>query len=143
MSTIDEKMKKLMTQIDDSFFGNSLKSLEPKTSKAIMNDLNGAPEKYIEFLNQYGVGDLSSFFRIKYELSTPEEIYGSATEEIKDMLIFGSDIGDYLYAFDTKNNWEVVDLDTTGEIFDRYGDFETFMNTILDEIIEVNENNLI
>ena len=139
MNSIDEKMMKIMPLVDSNFFGNSLNSLEPKISEAILNDISRAPKKYIDFISKYGVGDLGSFFRINYELSTPEEIYGSTTEDIKDMLIFGSDIGDYLYAFDTKNNWEVVELDTNGEIVDRHGDFETFINTILDEIIEVNE----
>ena len=127
--------------MDDTFFGNALKDLEPETSKSIKSDLDliGAPVEYLDFLERYGVGELSSFFRIDYQLLTHNEIYGREIKELEGMLIFASDIGDYLYAFDTKNNWEVVDIDTSGEVFERYGDFETFMNSMLDDIIQANK----
>jgi len=129
-------MKIIFLRLDETFFGNALRDLEPETSKSIKSDLIGAPVEYLDFLERYGVGELSSFFRIDYQLLTHKEIYGQEIKELEGMLIFAGDIGDYLYAFDTKNNWEVVDIDTSGEVFERYGDFETFMNTILDKIIE-------
>ena len=138
MNIIDKKMNMISSKLDEVFFGNALKNMKPEISKAIKSDLAGAPKEYLNFLEQYGVGELSSFFRIDYELLDYKEIYGQKIKELEGMLIFASDIGDYLYAFDTKNNWEVVDIDTSGEVFERYGDFETFMNTILDEIIENN-----
>ena len=141
MNTINKKMKIISPKLDDTFFGNALKDLEPETSKSIKSDLDliDAPVEYLDFLERYGVGELSSFFRIDYQLLTHNEIYGREIKELEGMLIFASDIGDYLYAFDTKNNWEVVDIDTSGEVFERYGDFETFMNSMLDDIIQANK----
>lgn len=139
MSTIDSKMKTIIPNLDKEFFGNSLDSLDPKVSKLIINDLKGAPNTFLDFIRRYGVGELSSFFRIDYELLPHEKIYKREIKELEGMMIFGSDVGDYLYAFDTKNNWEVVDLDTSGTVFKKYGNFESFINKILDEIIEVDE----
>ena len=99
----------------------------------------GAPIDYREFIKLYSGQELSSIFRL-YNYPIPyQEIYGRPIKELEGMLVFASDLGEYVYAFDTKNNWEVVDIDASGKIFKRYGDFETFINQMLDEIIEVNE----
>lgn len=72
---------------------------------------------------------------------TREDIYGWSDDEFEGILIFGSDIGEYIYAFDTSHNWEVVDIDASDRLFKRYGSFETFINNILDEMIENDERN--
>jgi len=140
MYMIDKKMKKILPFLDKRFFG--LPSQE--YIQVFLNDIEKAKEKkapkeFINFLLSYGIGQLSSLFNIDSELLLPEEIYGRPIKELEGMLVFASDLGEYVYAFDTKNNWEVVDIDASGKIFKRYGDFETFINQMLDEIIEVNE----
>lgn len=140
MNTLDSKMKLIISNLDNGLFGNSLNALDSKVSKKIINDLNDAPEEFLAFISQYGVGELSSFFRIDYELIPYEKIYKRLISRLDGMMIFGSDVGDYLYAFDTKNNWEVVELDTDGEVVSRHKDFDAFMNEILDEIIEINSD---
>jgi len=138
---IDKKMEIIIPTLDMTLFGNALSDLAPNIAEAIRNDLSKAPSKYLEFLQVYGAGELSSYFRIESELVLPEKIYGRNIPELNNILIFGSDIGDYLYAFDTENNWEVVELDTSGEIFERHGNFDKFINKVLDEII--NNNSLV
>lgn len=136
MNQIDEKMKKILPYIDKDFFGNPLKNENSETLNKYSQELNMAPEKYGEFLYKYGSGELSSIFWIGDDLQNYQAIYRREIPELEGMLVFGSDLGEYVYAFDTKNNWEVVDIDASGEIFERYGDFETFLNGVLDEIIE-------
>jgi len=141
MNQIDEKMKKILPYIDKDFFGKPSKKFKNIFLEEIANcEKKKAPTSYINFLKKYGTGDLSIAFRIDSELLDYKAIYGREIPELEGMLVFGSDIGEYVYAFDTKNNWEVVDIDADGEIFERYGDFETFINTILDEIIESMKN---
>ncbi len=130
-----------MIHIDENIFG--LPSEEYKY--VFLKDIEickekNIPQEFINFLLQYGIGELSIAFRIDSEILPHQEIYGRTIKELDGMLVFGSDIGEYTYAFDTKNNWEVVDIDASGEIFERYGDFETFINKMLDEIIESIEN---
>ena len=140
MNTINKKMKNLLPFIDKKFFGNPLKDIYHRFSQEIINELNEYPKLYKDFIYKYGSGELSIIFWIDSSLKIHQEIYGRTIKELDGMLVFGSDIGEYTYAFDTKNNWEVVDIDASGEIFERYGDFETFINKILDEIIESIEN---
>jgi len=140
MNQIDEKMKKILPYIDKDFFGNPLKNIEHRLSKERIDEIKSYPKEYKEFLYKYGSGELSSFFWIESSLQNYQAIYGREIPELEGMLVFGSDMGEYVYAFDTKNNWEVVDIDADGEIFERYGDFKSFINGILDEIIESIEN---
>ena len=123
----------------------NLKSIEEKlhrigykSPEEISKSL-GAPGDYREFIKFYSGQELSNIFRLYNYPISYQEIYGRPIKELEGMLVFASDLGEYVYAFDTKNNWEVVDIDTSGKIFKRYGDFETFINQMLDEIIEVNE----
>jgi len=135
MSNIDNKMKKILPFIDEEFFGDPLKNENSEMISKYSKELNDAPKEYGNFLYKYGSGELSSFFWIGDDLQDYQKIYGRTIKELDGMLVFGSDIGEYTYAFDTKNNWEVVDIDASGEIFKRYGSFETFINQMLDEII--------
>ena len=96
----------------------------------------GCPSDYCEFIKIYSGQELSSLFRLYSFPVDYKHIFGRTIQELEGILVFGSDMGEYTYAFDTKNNWEVVDIDASGEIFERYGDFETFINMILDEAIE-------
>lgn len=96
----------------------------------------GCPNDYCDFIKIYSGQELSSIFRLYSSPIDYKLIFGRTIKELEGMLVFGSDMGEYTYAFDTKNNWEIVDIDASGEIFERYGDFETFINQILDEIIE-------
>jgi len=139
MNTIDTKMKKILPFVDKEFFGYPLKNVSKETINRYSEELNKAPKEYGDFLYKYGSGELSSFFWIGDDLKDYQEIYGRPIEELEGMLVFASDLGEYVYAFDTKNNWEVVDIDASGNIFERYGNFETFINQMLDEIIEVYE----
>jgi len=97
------------------------------------------PIDYIEFIKKFGIGlILQDILNLWIKPEDAYSVYGK--ENLKDFLIFGENLSGEMYAFDTKNNWEVVDIDADGNIVERYGDFETFINTILDEIIESMEN---
>ena len=116
-----------------------LQKIGYKNPRIISENL-GCPTSYCIFVEKYSGQELSSLLQLYSFPVEYNRIFGQNIKELDGMLIFGSDIGEYTYAFDTKNNWEVVDIDASGEIFERYGDFETFINKILDEIIESMEN---
>ncbi len=136
MDSIDKKMEKILVFLDKECFGNPLKNANDEILNKYYKELNSAPKEYINFLYEYGFGMLSSLFWIDDKIVDYKNIYGREIKELEGMYIFASDMGEYVYAFDSKNNWEVVDIDASGEVFERYGDFETFINQILDEAIE-------
>ena len=97
------------------------------------------PIDYIKFIEKFGIGlILQDILNLWIKPEDAYSVYGKGN--LKDFLIFGENLSGEMYAFDTKNNWEVVDIDADGNIVERYGDFETFINTILDEIIESMKN---
>ena len=124
-------------EMDMDTLKDKLRKIGYKSPSEVSKAL-GCPDSFCEFIDAYSGQELSSSFRLYSSPISYEAVYAREIKALEGMLIFASDIGDYLYAFDTKNNWEVVDIDTDGEVFERYGNFETFMNTILDEIIESN-----
>jgi len=122
--------------MDMNLIEKKLSKVGYKNPYFVSKDL-GCPDDYCEFIKIYSGQELiNDTFRLYTFPIGYDNIYGREIKELEGMYIFASDMGEYVYAFDSKNNWEVVDIDASGEVFERYGDFETFINQILDEAIE-------
>ena len=97
----------------------------------------GVPKDYIDFLHKYGIGDLCSFFSIDSELRSSKDVFSHEISDLKFFYFFATDIGEYLYAFDSENNWNIVEVDSSGNITEYLSNsFSKFIEKILDEIID-------
>lgn len=93
------------------------------------------PKEYREFIKKYGSGELAASFFVEMGPIPIREIYGRDDGPLNGMYIFATDQSEYVYAFDSKNNFQVVDIDASGEVFKNYGTFSDFIEEILDKII--------
>ena len=118
LEPIKEKLKKIGYQYPDEI------------SEAL-----GCPSSFCQFIKVYSGQELFDSFRLYPTPIAYDRVYGREIEALEGMYIFASDQSEYLYAFDSKRGWEVVDIDSDGELFERYGDFESFMHRVLDEKI--------
>ena len=136
LQILKDKIDKISDYEIDKINDNSQESLTK-----FINFYNqiGVPKSYIEFIENIGLGGVDFIFKMDDLLLKYDEIYPKEYTHLEGMYIFASDMGEYVYAFDSKNNWEVVDIDASGEVFERYGDFETFINYMLDYIINLND----
>lgn len=69
-----------------------------------------APDDYLEFLTEFGFGELDAAFHLDDGPEKYSTICGRDIEGYDGIYVFGGNSSDVLYAFDAKNNWQVVEI---------------------------------
>ncbi|MBH0059383.1 hypothetical protein I6F65_20800 [Pseudoalteromonas sp. SWXJZ94C] len=100
----------------------------------------GVPKSYIEFIAEFGFGDLDSTFYLDDGPVSYITIFKRDIEQYIGMYIFASNSSDILYAFDSLNNWIVVELSSEALDVTKVADsFEQFIVDKLEYIEELAE----
>jgi hypothetical protein len=73
-------------------------------------DRQQAPADYLEFLTEFGFGELDAAFHLDDGPEKYSTICGREIEGYEGVYVFGGNSSDVLYAFDAKNNWQVVEI---------------------------------
>ena len=89
---------------------------------------------YYEFMQSIGFGELDASFYMEDGPTHYQKLFDREIIDLKGMYIFASDQSEYSYAFDSKNNFEVVDISASGILGKNHGCFKTF---IMKKITEV------
>lgn len=98
---------------------------------------NNFPSDYLEFIKCVGFGELDSSFYLDDGPSHYMKTYGRNIDSLDGMYIFASDQSEYVFAFDSKNNWQIVDIDSSGEVANIIAcDFAEFIDIKLNDLIE-------
>jgi len=54
------------------------------------------------------------------------------------MYIFASDQGEHVFAFDSRNNWQIVDIDANGNVENIIAsNFSNFIEIMLNDLLEI------
>ena len=128
-----EKIKQ--SSFYDGDFGDTIED-ESLLFNEIDNKSNIVLNDYRDFMKQIGYGELDASFYVEDSPAPYQKVYIREIPELDGMYIFASDQSEYSYAFDSKNNFEVVDIDASGKPEKHYGDFKTF---IINKVKEINE----
>lgn len=73
-------------------------------------DRQQAPADYLEFLTEFGFGELDAAFHLDDGPEKYSTICGREIEGYEGVYVFGGNSSDVLYAFDAKHNWQVVEI---------------------------------
>jgi hypothetical protein len=78
----------------------------------------GVPDHYFEFLRQVGAGRLGNRdFMIYSGLCEPDEVFDAETAaSLAGVLFFGDDYSGWMVGFDTRNDWQLVGVDSTSPL---------------------------
>lgn len=68
------------------------------------------PGDYLEFIAEFGFGELDAAFYLDDGPEKYSNICGREVEGCEGVYVFGGNSSDVLYAFDAKNNWQVVEV---------------------------------
>ena len=117
-------------------FGDTIED-ESLLFNAIDNKSNIILNDYRDFMKQVGYGELDASFYVEDGPVPYQKVYIREIPELDGMYIFASDQSEYSYAFDSKNNFEVVDIDASGKLEKHYGDFKAFISNKVKEINEM------
>ncbi|WP_439448575.1 hypothetical protein [Stenotrophomonas sp. ATs4] len=88
------------------------------------------PADYLEFLTEFGFGELDAAFYIDDGPEKYSTICGREIEGYDVIYVFGGNSSDVLYAFDAKNNWQVVEINS------ELGGFDVLAPNFSDFILE-------
>ncbi|WP_421853087.1 hypothetical protein [Marinomonas sp.] len=95
-------------------------------------------ESYLQFLRAFGYGELDSSFYIEEQPLEWNEVFPKERNHLMGMCIFATDQGEYCYAFDSKSNFEVVEIAADGELSEStLGDFRKFIADKLNDLVDI------
>ena len=96
---------------------------------------DSVPDDYLEFLEQFGFGDLDSALYIEDGPVKYAAIAKCEVDAYRHMYVFASSGSGVLYAFDAENDWSIVEidpeLDGAAVLFE---DFSSFMLSQLEAV---------
>ncbi len=93
---------------------------------------------YVNFLTQFGYGELDASFFIEAAPAIWSDIYPKERNHLDGLYIFATNQGEYTFAFDKNNSCKVVEIDASGIISDtNFGFFNDFISDQLDRLIEI------
>ncbi|MGF6317058.1 SMI1/KNR4 family protein [Pseudomonas frederiksbergensis] len=113
-------------------YGDCISNVDAILSGVDDLDRKGVPADYLEFLADFGFGELDAAFYVddgpvKYSSMSGREIDG-----YEGMYVFAGNSSDVLYAFDSRDNWSVVEISSEADGFKVLSaDFSSF---ILDKL---------
>jgi hypothetical protein len=73
-------------------------------------DRKNVPVDYLELLASFGFGELDAAFYVDAGPATYSSISGGVVDGYKGMYVFAANSSDVLYAFDSNDNWSVVEI---------------------------------
>jgi hypothetical protein len=93
---------------------------------------------YLEFLSHFGYGELDSSFYIEEQPLEWDKVFPEERSHLEGTYIFATDQGEYCYAFDSKQNYNIVEISADGEVSEStLGNFQEFIAVKLDELVEI------
>ncbi|MFK7702654.1 SMI1/KNR4 family protein [Pseudomonas caspiana] len=81
-------------------------------------DRKSVPADYLEFLASFGFGELDAAFYVDDGPESYSAICGRKVEKYEGIYVIGGDSSDLLYAFDAKNDWQVVGVSSESDEVD-------------------------
>lgn len=91
-------------------YGYHITGANAALSNVDESDRQQAPNDYLEFLTEFGFGELDAAFHLDDGPEKYSNICGREIAGYEGMYVFGGNSSDVLYAFDATNNWRVVEI---------------------------------
>ncbi|MGE7956731.1 SMI1/KNR4 family protein [Pseudomonas sp. NPDC089530] len=136
------EMRKLIdviisAELYEGDYGDCISNVDAILSGVDDSDRKGVPADYLEFLADFGFGELDAAFYVDDGPVKYSSISGREIEGYEGMYVFAGNSSDALYAFDSRNNWSVVEISSEEDGFKVLStDFSGF---ILDKLKYVEE----
>ena len=121
-------------------YGYSVGDASAVLSRVDGPDRTGVPGDYLAFLSAFGFGELDAAFHLDdgpehYSMLSGREVAGD-----EGLYVFGGNQSDLLYAFDSKNGWQVVqiscELDEVEPVASNFSDFILEKLTYINALVE-------
>ncbi|MCM2380913.1 SMI1/KNR4 family protein [Pseudomonas marginalis] len=98
-------------------------------------DRVGVPLDYLEFLEQFGFGELDSALYIEDGPTKYSVVTGCDVVAYRNMYVFASTGSGVFYAFDVANDWSIVEIDP--ELNDAEVSYKDFSSFILSQLTAI------
>lgn len=110
-----EKLKSLIDALTSSEdyegnYGYRITDRNAMSSNVDESHRQQVPDDYLEFLTEFGFGELDAAFHLDDGPEKYSTICGREIEGYEGIYVFGGNSSDVLYAFDAINNWQIVEI---------------------------------
>lgn len=104
-------------------------ALSEEELKKEVDENPNVPAEYIDFLREIGFGDVGDGYYMIYSgLIAPESIFDEATaKELEGIMFFGDDFNGYCGGFLTNENWKLVEVGSSCDLYELEMTFEEFI----------------
>jgi len=140
LDLVNAKIKKIMeSPYYEGGFGDLVEDADVILSGIDDLDIRkNVPVDYLKFIQCIGFGELDASFYFDDSPAHYSHTYGRDISNLDGVYTFASDQGEYTFAFDSKNNWQVVDIDSSGNVANVIApDFSSFIEIKLNDLLEI------
>lgn len=120
----------------DKLMLSRMKPLGPSELKALVATSVALPTDYVAFISEIGYGEIGNAqYMIYGGLMEPDEIYGTTSPEVSNILLFGDDFQGFNAGFKIDDGWRVVEIDPLDmRVSAIASDFQTFIRRKISQI---------
>jgi hypothetical protein len=127
------EMRKLIgaitsAELYEGGYGDCISNVDAILNGVDDSDRKGVPTDYLEFLADFGFGELDAAFYVNDGPVKYSSMSGREVDGYEGMYVFSGNSSDVLYAFDSRDNWSVVEISSEADGFKVLSvDFSSFM----------------
>jgi hypothetical protein len=127
------EMRKLIgaitsAELYEGGYGDCISNVDAILNGVDDSDRKGVPTDYLEFLADFGFGELDAAFYVNDGPVKYSSMSGREVDGYEGMYVFSGISSDVLYAFDSRDNWSVVEISSEADGFKVLSvDFSSFM----------------
>ncbi|MCQ2995044.1 SMI1/KNR4 family protein [Pseudomonas syringae] len=118
-----EEVRQLIEEITsaelfEGDYGDCVSNVDALLSGVEESDRKSVPADYLEFLGSFGFGELDAAFYVDDGPEKYSTICGREYVDYEGIYVIGGNSSDLLYAFDAKNDWQVVEVSSESDEID-------------------------
>ncbi|MGE7961345.1 SMI1/KNR4 family protein [Pseudomonas sp. NPDC089918] len=127
------EMRKLIgaitsAELYEGGYGDCISNVDAILNGVDDSDRRGVPTDYLEFLADFGFGELDAAFYVNDGPVKYSSMSGREVDGYEGVYVFAGNSSDVLYAFDSRDNWSVVEISSEADGFKVLSvDFSSFM----------------
>lgn len=108
----------ISAELYEGDYGDCISNVDAIMSDVDDSDREGLPVDYLNFLAEFGFGELDAAFYMDDSPVKYSSICGREIDGHEGLYVFGGNSSEMLYAFDSKNDWTIVQISSETDDFE-------------------------
>ncbi len=121
----------------EKYPASQLETMPPTEINKLRSSFPGIPEDYLQYLEGVGHGNIGEWnFKVYSGPIDASEIYDPTTaESLAGIVLVGDNFSGEVVGYNTRNQWQIGEIDSSSEFQPLYGGITTFTDMIQDRFL--------